>query len=97
MVGLPFETWNTIQQLKEFIIRNKEYIDKYTLSTLTPYPGTDIYNNPEKYEIVWMEQDYDKLLLYEDEALIATTECSREELTEHRKVLDKFLTKNLRR
>lgn len=96
MVGLPFETWDTIRHLEEFVIRNKEYINKYTLTTLTPYPGTDIYNNPEKYDIVWMEKDYDKLLLYENEALIATTECNREELTEHREVLSNFLIKNLR-
>jgi len=96
MAGLPFETWDTVQQLKEFIMRNKEHIDKYTLATLAPYPGSDIYNNPEKYDIVWMERDYDKLLLYEDRALIATAECSQEELTEHRRVLDKFLAKNLR-
>jgi len=95
MVGLPFETWDTIRHLEEFIIRNKEYIDKYTLSTMAPYPGTDIYNNPEKYDIVWMEKNYDKFLLYEDRALIATTECSQIELTEHRKVLSEFLSKNL--
>lgn len=96
MAGLPFETWDTVQHLKNFIIKNKEYIDKYTLATLTPYPGSDIYNNPEKYDIIWMERDYDKLLLYEDRALIATTECSQEELTEHRRNLDRFLAKNLR-
>jgi len=96
MAGLPFETWDTVQRLKDFIIKNKEYVDKYTLATLTPYPGSDIYNNPEKYDIIWMERDYDKLLLYEDRALIATTECSQEELTEHRRNLDRFLAKNLR-
>jgi len=96
MVGLPFETWDTITLLKEFILRNKEYIDKYTLSTMAPYPGTDIHDNPEKYDVIWMEKNYDKFLLYEDRALIATTECSQEELTEHRKVLSKFLAKNLR-
>lgn len=96
MVGLPFETWGTVDKLKEFIVKNREYIDKYTLSTMAPYPGTDIYNNPEKYDIVWMETDYDKFLLYENRALIATAGCTQKELTEHRKVLTKFLAKNLR-
>jgi len=96
MVGLPFETWDTIHCLKEFIIKNRKLIDKYTLSTMAPYPGTDIHDNPQKYDIIWMERDYDKFLLYENQALIATTECSQMELTEHKKVLSNFLAKNLR-
>ena len=93
MAGLPFETWDTIHHLKEFITRNKKYIDRYVLSTLAPYPGSDIYNNPEKYDIVWMEKNYDKLLLYNDKVLIATVDCTQKELTEHRNELSTFLKK----
>lgn len=96
MICLPYETWDTIQLTKEFITRNKDCITKYTLSTMAPYPGTDIYNNPENYDVIWMEKDYDKLLAYEGTSLIATTECSQEELTEHRTMLSKFLIKTLK-
>ena len=54
---------------KTVCTENKKYIDKYTLSTLAPYVGTDIYNNPKKYNITWMETDYDKFLLYEDDVV----------------------------
>ena len=95
MVGLPFETWNTISNTKRFIVENREYIDKYTLSTFAPYPGSDIYNDPDKYSIIWMERDYSKLLQFKDEALIATEDCTREEFTEHRRDMSRFLEETL--
>lgn len=95
MVGLPFETWDTISNTKQFISENREYIDKYTLSTFVPYPGTDIYDNPDKYLITWMERDYDKLLQFKEEALIETEDCTQKEFTAHRRDLSKFLEKTL--
>lgn len=96
MVALPFETWGTIANTKRFMTRNRRRIDKYTLSTFAAYPGSDIYNNPGKYNIVWMERRCSKLLQFSDEASIATEECSREELTEHKNELSKFLEKTWR-
>lgn len=93
MVALPFETWDTISNNKEFMTRNRRYIDTYTLSTFMAYPGSDIYDNPGKYNIVWMERQFGKLLQFSDEAAIATEECSREELTDHKNELSRFLKK----
>ena len=95
MVGLPYETWDTISNTKRFIEENREYIDKYTLNTFAPYPGTDIYNNPDKYHITWMEMDYNKLLQYADEVLIATEDCTRKEFIKHKLELSRFLEKTL--
>lgn len=93
MVALPFETWDTISNTKQFMKRNRRHIDTYTLSTFMAYPGSDIYDNPSKYNIVWMERQCSKLLQFSERASIATEECSREELTEHRNELSKFLKK----
>ncbi|GAH51078.1 unnamed protein product [marine sediment metagenome] len=95
MVGLPFETWDTISNTKQFISDNRKYIDKYTLSMLVPYPGTDIYDNPDKYLITWMERDYDMLLQFKEEALIETEDCTQKEFTAHRRDLSRFLEKTL--
>lgn len=93
MVALPFETWDTIANTKRFMERNRRHIDTYTLSTFAAYPGSDIYNNPGKYNIVWMERQCSKLLQFSEQASIETEECSREELTEHRNELSIFLKK----
>jgi len=93
MVALPFETWGTIANTKRFMRRNRRHIDTYTLSTFAAYPGSDIYNHPSKYDIVWMERQCGKLLQFSDRASIATEQCSRRELTEHRNELSTFLKK----
>ncbi len=91
MVCLPGETWETIEKQKEFMRRNAKYVDKWTLSTFVPYPGCDIWKNPEKYGIKWMERDYRKFWLYEDDPLIETEVASWEELREHRRHLYEYL------
>jgi radical SAM superfamily enzyme YgiQ (UPF0313 family) len=83
MVALPGETRETIELNKEFMRRNGRYIDKWTISVFCPYPGCDIYKNPEKYGVTWMERDWRRYWLYADESLIETEAASRGELTEH--------------
>lgn len=49
MSGLPGETDKTIDLNMQFMEENKP--DKYTLSTFTPYPGCEIYKNPDKFGV----------------------------------------------
>ena len=49
MSGLPGETDETIELNMQFMRELKP--TKWTLSTFTPYPGCDIYNNPQDYNI----------------------------------------------
>ena len=53
MVGLPGETKETIQHTKDWMRKLK--INNYKLFAFTPYPGSDIYNNKDKYDIYWDE------------------------------------------
>ncbi|MBU4308497.1 MAG: B12-binding domain-containing radical SAM protein [Nanoarchaeota archaeon] len=55
MVGVPGETKESIQHTKDWIRKTKS--DNYKLFTFTPYPGSDIYNNKDKYDISWDEQE----------------------------------------
>ena len=34
--------------------------DFVSLFTFVPYPGTDIYEHPEKYNIKWMDSDFSR-------------------------------------
>lgn len=58
MSGLPGETDETIEINKQFMADTKP--DKWTLSTFTPYPGCDIFNNPNKYNIEINDWDFSK-------------------------------------
>ena len=64
MTGLPGETDKTIELNKEFMREAKP--DKWTVSTFTPYPGSDIYNNPAKYSVEITEPNWDKWWNYVD-------------------------------
>lgn len=89
MCCLPYETWETIEKNKQFMIETQP--DKWTLSTFVPYPGSYIYSHPEEFDITWMEKDWNKYWLYENQSMIATTVATKEELTEHRNHLYAWL------
>jgi len=56
--GLPGEPKDIVERTKQFI--NETNPDVVLLSTLQPYPGCDIYNNPKKYGIKWIDKDFTK-------------------------------------
>lgn len=56
--GLPFEPSDIVQRTKAFIEETSpEYV---SLFTFTPYPGTDIWNDPDKYNIKTIDKDFDR-------------------------------------
>ncbi len=46
IIGLPGENWDTIKELKDFIIQIKP--DNYSVLTPVPYPGTPLYEQAKK-------------------------------------------------
>lgn len=56
MIGFPGETRETIEETKRFI--EKSDPDQYFVSNFTPYPGTEVAENPEWYGITGMSHDY---------------------------------------
>lgn len=56
IAGLPGETDETLKINQAFFTACKP--DKWTLSTFTPYPGTEIYNHPEKFGIRILDTDF---------------------------------------
>jgi len=58
IVGFPGETEETLEETKQFVKRTRP--DKWLLQNFVPYPGTDVWNNPEKYGITWMSGDYSR-------------------------------------
>lgn len=90
MVCLPYETWDTVQRVKDFMRMTKP--DKWTLSTFIPYPGCDIYKQPEKYDVRIIERCYSKYWLYQDDPITENIGgANREELRQHRIELWNYL------
>lgn len=58
MSGIPGEDKNSGEKLAEFIDRNHLYLDTVTLTNFIPLPGTDIFNNPEKYQIKILNKNW---------------------------------------
>jgi radical SAM superfamily enzyme YgiQ (UPF0313 family) len=55
--GLPGEPKNVVELTKQFIEQNNP--DVVLLSSLQPYPGSPIYNNPERYGITLMMEKFE--------------------------------------
>ncbi|MBT4730299.1 MAG: B12-binding domain-containing radical SAM protein [Bacteroidetes bacterium] len=58
MTGLPGESESTPDLNLEFI--KKTNPDRVFCTTFMPYPGTDVWNNPEKYKIRILSRDFTK-------------------------------------
>lgn len=56
IIGLPGEPPGYSERLEAFL--KKANPDGVDLSTLVPYPGSDIYHNPQKYNIRFKNQDF---------------------------------------
>ncbi len=54
--GLPFEPGNIVEETIDFIEKTQPY--HVSLFTLVPYPGTDIWDNPQKYNIKKIEKEF---------------------------------------
>ncbi len=56
MMGMPGENDRSVTMLKSFMRQTKP--EGWTLATLTPYPGCDMWNDSEKYEIKIINKDF---------------------------------------
>jgi len=56
--GLPGEKEDIVKKTKIFIKHHKP--DIVLLSTLQPYPGSEIYAHPERFGIDYIDKDFTK-------------------------------------
>lgn len=54
IIGLPSESEESVKKTKDWLRAAKP--DNYDVSIFTPYPGSEIYNNKENFEIDWDEK-----------------------------------------
>lgn len=95
MVGNPGETWESIEKTVDFIkATNPEY---YTLSSLTPLPGSRFYHQADRFKIKFRTQDWNEYFNIgrqnEGGKTHDTEFLSAEEIAEARKYLISVLPK----
>lgn len=94
--GLPFEPADIVRKTIEFIEDTEP--DSVTLSTFVPFPGTDIWNNPQDYNVKRIYKDFSQYQLsvggFEKELAwlpnIEYNDRPREKLRAERNVLKRF-------
>jgi radical SAM superfamily enzyme YgiQ (UPF0313 family) len=58
MLGFPGETEESIRELEEWVLRVRP--DAVTLSLFQPFPGSDVWNHPERYGVEIPDGAFDK-------------------------------------
>lgn len=57
VIGFPGETKDTLEETKRFI--EKALPDQYFVSNFVPYPGTEVWKNPSKYGVTYLDTNFD--------------------------------------
>jgi anaerobic magnesium-protoporphyrin IX monomethyl ester cyclase len=95
MIGAPGETRQTIQETMEFIQETSP--DQFTLFNFVPLPGCAIWNDPQKYNIKIVNQDFKNYFNIagnnQGGLVIETQELSVKDLSNLRKDFVAFLNK----
>jgi anaerobic magnesium-protoporphyrin IX monomethyl ester cyclase len=61
IIGFPGETFETIEETKRGV--ELADFDQSFVCSFIPFPGTDVAENPEKYGITYIDPDFDKYFL----------------------------------
>lgn len=62
LFGFPGESRKTIEETKAFLEETRP--DKVHMSTFVPLPGTDVWNNPDKYGVTIDKEDLENFWFY---------------------------------
>ncbi|MCJ7663019.1 MAG: radical SAM protein [Desulfobacterales bacterium] len=58
VIGFPGETRETMEETRRFIVEADP--DQYLVNTMIPYPGTAVWNDPERFGITKLYKDFDE-------------------------------------
>ncbi len=91
IIGLPGETHKTIEETKDFIRKNRP--DDVDVVILQPYPGSDIFNNIDKYDISFdktnLEKSFYKGKPGEYHSRVRTKELNEEQIVKYRDEIER--------
>jgi anaerobic magnesium-protoporphyrin IX monomethyl ester cyclase len=106
MVGCPNETLDDVILTEKFAESVSEYIDDYIISTFVPIVGSPSFDSPDEFDIIIDKEEVYKNRFknyffrgYEEVSgsVMEYKNKSKAEIKEHRKHLEAFLNKNVKR
>lgn len=93
--GLPGENKQSVETTKMAILRNKKNIDYLNLTTMVPFPGTPIAQNPEKFGCEILSDNYNDFFItnhdWNDTVLVKTNGVSIETMRKLKTEMYQFL------
>lgn len=98
IIGLPGESESTALMTRDWLLRNAP--DDFDLAVFTPYPGSDIGDHPERYDIriersYWDEPMWHKGIPGKYRAAVSTSHLSAERIVELRDEIDREVRREL--
>ena len=98
MIGFPGETEESIKEMEEWVLRVKP--DSLTFSLFQPFPGSDVWNHPERYGVTLPDRGFDKFwqLGGDDDPempVLTFDSISRERLFYHKRRLSKLFSEEI--
>ncbi len=94
MAGLPGETQETVNETLKFI--KTQPVDSYVISTFVPFPGTDIWNDPQTYQYEFDKDGYfdNFTLLSKNKMTPSVSKSSGKIAVYHKQLFDACAEKN---
>jgi radical SAM superfamily enzyme YgiQ (UPF0313 family) len=96
LVGFPGETDDSVDHTI-WVMKKLEY-NSFGVYSFVPYPGTDVWNNPEKYGAV-IDKDYSKFVTIDSEqhgsCVMTTSEFNCEDVNRWHKKVKESLSEHM--
>ena len=86
IVGSPGETWETVEETKKMLRMYPPVF--WAISVFTPFPGSEVWNNPEKFKIKILTRELDKYSMvgkeFRGSVVVETEEMNKEDIEQAR-------------
>lgn len=89
MTGLPSETDEIVEITRKFLERAQP--SKVILSRFTPYPGSDVWANPSRYNVTWVDSHFENFWNFPQATTITYQDTPAEVMNRRYKELHKLL------
>ena len=97
LIGFPGETWESIEEMKSWLGNARP--DAASLHMFQPYPGSQVWGTPERFEIALPENAFSQMWELNDDdpktLVLDLPTMSKEELFQARTELHEWIVENI--
>ena len=97
LIGFPGETWESIEEMRLWL--DKARPDAASLHMFQPYPGSQVWGTPERFEITLPENAFSQMWELNDDdqktLVLDLPTMTKEELFQARTELHEWIVENI--